>query len=177
MRPARCSASARSRATRAREPSFWRRPWKPPGPTWPALRLSKRQLAAKERYAVIVEKNTATETSTAQDTSVLLLDAEPTFHALLDDLAAGVPASVISRRFHDAMVGAIVMSAELVRAMYDISTVALSGGVFMNRYLVEHALADLAAAGFTVAINRDLPPNDGCISLGQAVVASARSGE
>lgn len=126
------------------------------------------ELAAKERYAVIVEKNTATETSTAQDTSVLLLDAEPTFHALLDDLAAGVPASVISRRFHDAMVGAIVMSAELVRAMYDISTVALSGGVFMNRYLVEHALADLAAAGFTVAINRDLPPNDGCISLGQA---------
>ena len=135
------------------------------------------ELAAKERYAVIVEKNTATETSTAQDTSVLLLDAEPTFHALLDDLAAGVPASVISRRFHDAMVGAIVMSAELVRAMYDISTVALSGGVFMNRYLVEHALADLAAAGFTVAINRDPPPNDGCISLGQAVVASARSGE
>ena len=47
----------------------------------------------------------------------------------------------------------------------------------VNRYLVEHALADLAAAGFTVAINRDLPPNDGCISLGQAVVASARSGE
>lgn len=47
----------------------------------------------------------------------------------------------------------------------------------MNRYLVEHVLADLAAAGFTVAINRDLPPNDGCISLGEAVVASARSGE
>lgn len=135
------------------------------------------ELAARERYAVIVEKNTATETSTAQDTSVLLLDAEPTFHALLDDLAAGVPASVISRRFHDAMVGAIVMNAELVRAMYDISTVALSGGVFMNRYLVEYVLADLAAAGFTVAINRDLPPNDGCISLGEAVVASARSGE
>ena len=134
------------------------------------------ELAARERYAVIVEKN-ATETSTAQDTSVLLLDAEPTFHALLDDLSAGVPASVISRRFHDAMVGAIVMNAELVRAMYDISTVALSGGVFMNRYLVEHVLADLAAAGFTVAINRDLPPNDGCISLGEAVVASARSGE
>lgn len=134
------------------------------------------ELAAKERYAVIVEKNTATEASTAQDTSVLLLDAEPTFRALLDDLAAEVPASVISRRFHDAMVGAIIMSAELVRAMYDISTVVLSGGVFMNRYLVEHALADLTAAGFTAAINRDLPPNDGCISLGQAVVASARSG-
>lgn len=134
-------------------------------------------LAARERYAVTAEKNTATETSTAEDTSVILLDAEATFHALLDDLEAGVPVSVIGRRFHDAMVSAIVMSAELVRALYGIATVALSGGVFMNRYLTEHVLADLAAAGFTAAINRDLPPNDGCISLGQAVVASARSGE
>ena len=88
-----------------------------------------------------------------------------------------MPVSVIGRRFHDAMVSAIVMSAELVRALYGIATVALSGGVFMNRYLTEHVLADLAAAGFTAAINRDLPPNDGCISLGQAVVCSARSGE
>ena len=134
-------------------------------------------LAARERYAVTAEKNTATETSTAEDTSVILLDAEATFHALLDDLEAGVPVSVIGRRFHDAMVSAIVMSAELVRALYGIATVALSGGVFMNRYLTEHVLADLAAAGFTAAINRDLPPNDGCISLGQAVVCSARSGE
>ena len=134
-------------------------------------------LAARERYAVTAEKNIATETSTAEDTSVILLDAEATFHALLDDLEAGVPVSVIGRRFHDAMVSAIVMSAELVRALYGIATVALSGGVFMNRYLTEHVLADLAAAGFTAAINRDLPPNDGCISLGQAVVCSARSGE
>ena len=134
-------------------------------------------LVARERYAVTAEKNTATEMSTAEDTSVILLDAEATFHALLDDLEAGVPVSVIGRRFHDAMVSAIVMSAELVRALYGIATVALSGGVFMNRYLTEHVLADLAAAGFTAAINRDLPPNDGCISLGQAVVCSARSGE
>lgn len=46
-------------------------------------------LAARERYAVTAEKNTATETSTAEDTSVILLDAEATFHALLDDLEAG----------------------------------------------------------------------------------------
>lgn len=135
------------------------------------------ELAARERYAVTAQKNVATETSTAEDTSVLLLDAEPTFRALLDDVAAGVPASIIARRFHDAMVSAIVMAAELVRALYGISTVVLSGGVFMNRYLVEHVLPALAEAGFTAAINRDLPPNDGCISFGQAAVASARSEE
>lgn len=133
--------------------------------------------ALDERYAIEVVKNTATATSTAQDTSVLLLDAAPAFRALLDDRAAGVPVGVIARRFHDAFVQAIVTVAELVRGVYDISTIALSGGVFMNRYLVEHALAALEEAGFTVAVNRDLPPNDGCISFGQAVVAWASNND
>ena len=126
-------------------------------------------------YEIAITKNTATEASTAQDTSVLLLDAAPAFAALLDDLAAGVAVPTIARRFHDAFVEAIVACAELVRGLYDIGTVALSGGVFMNRYLMERALPRLEAQGFTVAINRDLPPNDGCISLGQAVVTWAKT--
>ena len=128
----------------------------------------------RARYAVAVTKNTATETSTAHDTSVLLLDAEPTFRTLLDDVVQGVPVAVIARRFHDAIVGAVLMVAELARALYGIDVIALSGGVFMNRYLVEHALDRLETAGFSVAINRDLPPNDGCVSYGQAVVAWAQ---
>ncbi len=71
----------------------------------------------------------------------------------------------------------MVTAAELARSVYDITTVALSGGVFMNRYLIEHALVALENAGFTVAINRDLPPNDGCISFGEAVVAWASNHE
>ena len=135
------------------------------------------EVAASERYAIAVLKNTATSSSTAQDTSVVLFDAAPCFRALLDDVVAGVPVSVIARRFHDAFVQAIVTAAELARALYAIEAVALSGGVFMNRYLVEHALAALEAAGFTVAVNRDLPPNDGCVSFGQAVVAWAANEE
>ena len=135
------------------------------------------EAAAAERYAIAVLKNTATSSSTAQDTSVVLFDAAPCFRALLDDVVAGVPVSVIARRFHDAFVQAIVTAAELARALYGIEAVALSGGVFMNRYLVEHALAALETAGFTVAVNRDLPPNDGCVSFGQAVVAWAANEE
>lgn len=133
--------------------------------------------AIAQRYAVAVVKNTALATSTAQDTSVVLLDAQPTFRAMLDDYDAGVPVGDIARRFHDAIVGAIVTSAQLVQALYGIDTVALSGGVFMNRYVVEHALAALEDAGFVAAINRELPPNDGCISFGQAVVAWAQTDE
>ncbi len=126
-----------------------------------------------ERYAFAVTKNSALPTSTAHDTSVVLLDAATTVKAVLDDLASGVSAGEISLRFHDAVVGAIVMAAELVRAAYGIELVALSGGVFMNRHIVEEATRRLGEAGFTVALNANLPPNDGCISYGQAVVASA----
>ena len=137
--------------------------------------LDERDAAAvpARRYAIGLVKNSATETSTAHDTSVVLLDAAPTVRAALDDLAAGVPVGEISRRFHDAVVDAIIQVAQLARAMYDINLVALSGGCFMNRYLVEQATVQLKAAGFTVALNSNLPPNDGCVSYGQAVVALA----
>ena len=142
-----------------------------------ALPNAEDDAAAADRYAIEVVKNTATAESTAQDTSVVLFDAAPAFRALLDDKAADVPVAVIARRFHDAFVQAVATAAELARSVYGIETVALSGGVFMNRYLVEHALAALERVGFTVAVNRDLPPNDGCISFGQAVVAWASNEE
>lgn len=146
--------------------------------TLDAAQDAKLTKAADERiYEIQVVKNTASAHSTAQDTSVVLFDAATCFEALLDDMAQGVELPVIARRFHNAFVQAIVTAAELARNVYDISLVALSGGVFMNRYLIEHSLEALEQAGFTVAINRELPPNDGCISFGEAVVAWASNPE
>lgn len=123
-----------------------------------------------EAYVIEVIKNVATEESTAMDTSVLLLDVAPVFKAMLDDMQAGVPIGQIACWFHDAFVRVIMDMAELVRAVYGISLVALGGGVFMNRYLVERVLVQLQERGFTVALNKDLPPNDASISYGQAVL-------
>ena len=131
-------------------------------------------IPAADAYRINVVKNTATKDSTAQDTSVVVFDAAPAFESLLDDVAAGMPTATIARRFHDGFVNAVLMSAQLANSVYGITTVALSGGVFMNRYLIEHATALLQNAGFTVALNQDLPPNDGCVSYGQAVVAWAQ---
>ena len=128
---------------------------------------------SRGRYAISITKNAATQTSTAHDTSVVLLDAQATVQAVLDDLENGVPVGLISLRFHEAVVDSIIQIAELVRAMYGIDLVALSGGCFMNRYLAEQSVVRLGSAGFTVALNASLPPNDGCISYGQAVVAGA----
>ena len=128
-----------------------------------------------EGYHLSIVKNIATHDSTALDTSVVLLDAAPVFEALLDDKTAGVPVAVIARRFHDAFVEGVVQAAQLVDMMYGVSVVTLSGGVFMNRYLMERAASRLANGGFSVAINRELPPNDASVSFGQAVVALARN--
>lgn len=133
------------------------------------------QATFDERYRITLIKNAANSTSTAQDTSVVVLDAQSTFKALLDDKLAGVPVWLISQRFHQAFVQAIVSIAQLVRHIYDINIVALSGGVFMNRYLIEQSLALLEDQGFIAVINHNLPPNDGCLSFGQAVVAWALS--
>lgn len=128
-------------------------------------------------YQISVIKNVATPNSTAHDTSVVLFDTETLFRALLDDMQAGVPVGVIARKFHDAFVTAIAQICLVANAAYGITTVALGGGVFMNRYLIENTISALEQAGFTVAINRDLPPNDGGISYGQAAVAAARMEE
>ena len=125
-----------------------------------------------EGYRIDVVKNVANEGSTAQDTSVLMLDPAPLFQAMLDDIAAGTDPALVARRFHDAIVDAVLLQAQMVEAMYGITTVVLCGGVFMNRYLLERCLAKLEESGYTVAINRELPPNDGGISFGQAVVAA-----
>ena len=98
------------------------------------------------------------------------MDAAGVFSAMLDDIQAGVPETVIAARFHEAFALVVVEAAELVRAAYGIETMALAGGVFMNRYLVERCLVSLQERGFTVALNKDLPPNDASISYGQAVL-------
>ena len=136
-----------------------------------ALGSASGNVTSTSPYTINIVKNTATKQSTAQDTSVVLLDPAPAFAALLDDKAAGVAVPQIAQRFHDAFVDAVLTVARLAENVYGIRTVALSGGVFMNRYLIQRCVSLLSAAGFTVALNRELPPNDGCISYGQAVVA------
>jgi len=65
-------------------------------------------------------------------------------------------------------------AAEMIRygtAATGQRAVALSGGVFMNRILTGLLTPQLEAMGLTVLLHRDTPPNDGCIAIGQAIVA------
>jgi len=99
-----------------------------------------------------------------------LLDWQPLLAALLDDLKRGVDRGIMAARFHNATVAGMVAVAQAVGE----PVVALSGGCFQNRRLTEQAATRLRQAGFTVLLHRQVPPNDGGISLGQVAVAASR---
>ena len=54
-----------------------------------------------------------------------------------------------------------------------LDTVALSGGVFMNRLLIQLLTRELKSMGLTVLVPHSVPANDGCIAYGQAAIARA----
>lgn len=121
-------------------------------------------------YSIDILKNSATEHSTAHDTSVLLTDPYPLFKDVLDDIDAGIDACVIAKKIHDCVVECVVQVAQVAENFYGIKTCVLSGGVWQNRYLTEMSANKLSEAGFKVALPVELPPNDACISYGQAVL-------
>jgi hydrogenase maturation protein HypF len=89
--------------------------------------------------------------------------------AIQSDVKQGVTASLIAARFHNTLVDWVVRVAERV----GVPRVVLSGGVFQNGYLVERASVLLESRGFQVFTHQRVPPNDGGIALGQAVLAAA----
>lgn len=62
-----------------------------------------------------------------------------------------------------------------LRRRYQLTEVALSGGVWQNSLLTALTLAQLHPAGFTVYIHRQLPANDGGLALGQAIIAATQT--
>jgi hydrogenase maturation protein HypF len=92
--------------------------------------------------------------------------------AVIDDVRQGVPVSTISTQFHRTMARMIVDMSLAISRDTGIKVVALSGGVFQNRFLFRLAVDSLHEAGFEVLTHRLVPCNDGGISLGQAAIAN-----
>ncbi len=103
----------------------------------------------------------------------LVIDPRETIRAVAADVAAGAPAAVIARRFHRTIARATVEACIALAAAHDTEVVALSGGVFQSRLLLESVSDALAGAGLRVLAPERLPINDGGISYGQAAVAAA----
>lgn len=125
----------------------------------------------------VVEKNNSINQNTKEDLYYL-----PTL-SLVKELAerklAGENSNQLALHFHRGLAGMIVSACEKAREETGINTVALSGGVYQNKLLLDYSVTMLEERGFHVLRHHLLPPNDGGISLGQAVAAmrSLQKGE
>jgi hydrogenase maturation protein HypF len=99
------------------------------------------------------------------------LDWEPLMGSILSDAESGAPLAVIATRFHNALAEGAVQ----VAARSGLDRVALTGGCFQNRYLLERCVKRLKEEGFRVCWPQRLPPNDGSIAAGQLFAFAPRA--
>lgn len=100
------------------------------------------------------------------------LDLGKMVKELIADIQKGLTNSVVSTKFHNCLAAGLLEMAKAARESTKLNTVALSGGVFCNRYLIIRCVKLLKKNGFSVLLNRDVPSNDGGISVGQAAIAA-----
>jgi len=133
-----------------------------------ALAESWRPSAADSPYRFMI---------TEQPSGLLYLESSPMWVALLDDLSQRMPPAQIAARFHQGlargirdMIARIRSSATVDRA----DRIALSGGCFQNKLLLEEVVRLLESDGLRCLLQRKVPNNDGGLALGQAAIAAAR---
>ena len=99
----------------------------------------------------------------------------PLWQGLLVDLEQGTEPDRMAARFHHGMIRAIADTVINLGKKYNVRTVALGGGVFQNRLILEGVSVCCSEAGFWAIHPEHAPANDGGIALGQAVIAAAKS--
>jgi len=102
----------------------------------------------------------------------LLLDVRNMVKQMIADIRNSVPAAVVSAKFHNGLCCGLVQMVQKASEKTDLNTIALSGGVFCNRYLTNRLIKRLRDNNFKVLFNRLFPSNDGAISVGQAAIAA-----
>lgn len=105
-------------------------------------------------------------------TPKLVVDTRPLIRAVASDARNATDPRIIARRFHSTLVELAAAVCTRVREATGLTTVVLSGGVFMNALLTRETAARLNEERFAVFRHRRVPPNDGGLSLGQLAVAA-----
>ncbi len=127
-----------------------------------AIRLEQLAGPSARRYPVTLSDGSPAEIETAT-----------LMAAVVNDLRGGIDLAEVAGAFHRWAAEVVLTASRLARERSGVSAVALSGGVFQNRLLVESAVPLLTSDGFEVLLHGQVPPNDGGISLGQVAVGRA----
>jgi len=107
-----------------------------------------------------------------EDEGIRVVRLKDLLSAVIEDLRQGISKGRISVKFHDTVARMINEMCHLIADETGLTQVALSGGVFQNRLLLRKTVNLLESSGFQVFTHRQVPCNDGGISLGQAVIAN-----
>jgi len=107
-----------------------------------------------------------------EDEGIKIVRLKDLLSAVIEDLHQGISKGRISGKFHNTVARMINEMCRLMAVETSITQVALSGGVFQNRLLLRKTVSLLESDGFQVFTNRQVPCNDGGISLGQAIIAN-----
>jgi hydrogenase maturation protein HypF len=99
------------------------------------------------------------------------IDPTPLFAELVTDVQKGTKTAIIAAKFHNAVADLILQLSEQMREQTGINQVALSGGVFQNVTLLQKTITRLHAANFEILTHQLVPPNDGGLALGQAMIS------
>ncbi len=118
----------------------------------------------------IVVQSTDVDAASNINSGPAIIDWNETITSLMEDVHRGTAVAAVARKFHNTLVDMIVAVAK----RFDADRVMLSGGCFQNQLLLERTIARLETEGFRPYWHHRVPPNDGGISLGQAVVAQHR---
>jgi hydrogenase maturation protein HypF len=100
------------------------------------------------------------------------IDVRPMIRDMVEDLLHSRAAQEIAAQFHNTLAKIILDVSRRIRQADGLNRVCLSGGTFQNHYLLARAVDGLKENGFEVFLHARVPPNDGGISLGQAVIAN-----
>ncbi len=103
-----------------------------------------------------------------------VIDYSPTFIGIIDDLGRKIPEEIIASKFHNTVAAIVLTMVKRIRDKTGLNDVALSGGTFQNRYLLNRLWPAMSRAGFRLLTNQNVPCNDACISLGQAYLIRER---
>jgi hydrogenase maturation protein HypF len=98
-------------------------------------------------------------------------DVTPMWEEMTRDLRAGSDPVLMAARFHHTICDVILHYGRRVREEFGVTTIGMTGGVFQNIYLLNAAVEAVEREGLRVLTHGTVPPNDGGIALGQAVIA------
>ena len=128
----------------------------------------RKDQSTNKKYEFRIQRSGSSSKNMDNYSSPLIIDWEPMIKDILDDLKQKAPIEHISTKFHNTLINFIITIVNKFKE----KQIVLSGGCFQNKYLLENTILQLRAMNMSPYWHQRIPPNDGGIALGQAVVAA-----